>query len=76
MTIEVPSGYTEFENCVVRKESKEGIRDEGGLLVEFDNGDVTWIPKSQIHGNSEVYEFGTDGTLIIPEWLAIEKELV
>ena len=35
-----------------------------------------WIPKSQIHDDSEVYEAGTDGTLIIPRWLAEEKGLV
>lgn len=68
--IDVPSGHTEFDNCVVRKES------DNALQVEMDTGEVAWIPKSQIHDNSEVYELGTDGVLIIPEWLAIAKELV
>jgi hypothetical protein len=35
-----------------------------------------WIPKSLISDDSEVYKLGTDGKLVIPEWLAIEKELV
>lgn len=68
--IDVPSGHTEFDNCVARKESDDG------LLVELDTGEEVWLPKSQIHANSEVYEMGTDGVLIIPEWLAIVKEMV
>jgi hypothetical protein len=35
-----------------------------------------WIPKSQIDNSSEVQGEGDDGTLVIPEWLAIEKGLV
>lgn len=32
-----------------------------------------WIPKSQIHDNSEVWKVGDQGDLVITEWLA-EKE--
>lgn len=45
------------------------------LLVEID-GKNHWIPQSQIHDDSEVWKPGDDGELVIPEWLAIEKELV
>lgn len=47
-------------------------------IVIQDRGGTTgmWIPKSQIHDDSEVYEAGTRGKLIIPEWLAVEKGLV
>jgi hypothetical protein len=42
-----------------------------------DNGVVytkeIWIPKSQIHDDSEVYKPWTEGKLIIPEWLATAK---
>ena len=47
------------------------------LLVEID-GDEIWIPKSQIHDNSEVYDAGdhSEGTLVITEWIAKEKGLL
>ena len=68
--IDVPEGHTEFDNCVVRKDSDQAI------YVELDSGELHWIPKSLVHDNSEVYEMGTDGVLIIPEWLAVKKEMV
>jgi len=34
-----------------------------------------WIPHSQIHEDSEVYKFGTQGTLIISKWIAGKKGL-
>ena len=45
------------------------------IYVEYD-GETYWIPKSQIHDDSEVYTNDQEGTLVIPEWLAIEKEMV
>jgi len=38
-------------------------------------GKEYWIPKSQIDDDSEVSALGDEGTLVIPEWLAIEKGL-
>ena len=48
------------------------------LLCKIDGCDW-WIPKSQILEGSNFgddSEEGDEGELIIPEWLAIEKELV
>lgn len=45
------------------------------LLVKLETGDEMWIPKSQIHDNSEVWKSGHVGKLVIPEWLATEKGL-
>lgn len=42
------------------------------LLVEYEL-DQKWIPKSQIHDDSEIYksdQVGQIGILVIPEWLA------
>jgi hypothetical protein len=36
-------------------------------------GEVMWIPKSQIADESEVYKLDTEGELVITEWFA-EKE--
>ena len=48
------------------------------LLCKIDGCDW-WIPKSQILDGSNFgddSERGDEGELIIPEWLAIEKEFV
>lgn len=54
----------------------EAIDDTDKALLCVIDGKKYWIPKSQIDEDSEVYKKGTDGTLIIPEWLATEKGLV
>lgn len=40
------------------------------ILIENLNEDNIWLPKSQI------YIFDNQKTIEIPEWLAIDKELV
>jgi hypothetical protein len=34
---------------------------------------LIWVPKSQVLEGSEVWAEGDEGTLVIPEWLAIER---
>lgn len=67
----------EIVNCRVIKDSQPGYLNQGALLVRHD-GEECWIPKKLIDENSEVYNATTakEGVLIIPEWLAIDKELV
>jgi hypothetical protein len=48
---------------------------EKALLVEI-GGEELWIPKSQIHDDSEVYREGDTGKLVITEWIAREKGLL
>jgi len=48
-------------------------------LRVFTGDDEVWIPKSQICEDSPIgqdAEDGDEGSLIIPRWLAEEKELV
>lgn len=41
------------------------------ILVEApDFDDPTWIPLSGVHEDSEVYKVGTEGVLIVEDWLA------
>lgn len=63
--------------------SREPVRVEGvvvtketgmAILIEV-QGKEAWIPKSQIDEDSEVKEEGDSGILIIPLWLADDKEL-
>lgn len=59
--------------CELLTETSEGIDDEGAILVKYE-GEEVWLPKSQI-----TFEPTSDlgfVTVYIPEWLAIEKELV
>ena len=60
-----------IEDAEVKYES------EKALLVDID-GDEHWIPKSQVHDDSEVYskETSGDGALIISEWIAKQKGLL
>ncbi len=47
------------------------------ILVSLEHGEQSiWIPQSQIDDDSEVWKEGDEGTLIISEWIAIQKELI
>lgn len=46
------------------------------IRVRVDGGREVWVPQSQVHDNSEVWKLGDKGTLVVPEWLAIDKGLV
>lgn len=51
---------------------------EKAFLFEIDGEDV-WIPKSQIHENSEIQEHALvteEGELVITEWLAVQKNFL
>lgn len=39
------------------------------ILVEVE-GEEVWIPLSQVDDDSEVYEEGDEGTLVITQWIA------
>lgn len=40
------------------------------------DGEEHWIPKSQIVEESEVYEEGQEGVLVLTQWIAEQKGLV
>lgn len=45
------------------------------LLVEID-GKEHWIPQSQIDDDSEIWEEGQEGDLVVSQWIAEQKGLV
>lgn len=49
---------------------------EKAVLVEAElfGDDAQWVPKSQIHDDSEVWKMGDDGNLVVNLWLAETKE--
>ena len=57
-----------IDNVFVKAETDRAI------LCDID-GDEHWIPKSQISDDSEVYQDGDEGDLVITEWLANQKGL-
>jgi hypothetical protein len=58
-----------IEDCRVIGATDKALRVKSDF---FDSG-VEWIPKSQIHDDSEVYKEGTDGTLIVTAWFAEQR---
>jgi len=62
---------------LVEVEVNDPVEAETDKAIMFSvNGVPIWIPKSQIDESSEVQGKGDIGALIIPEWLAWEKELL
>lgn len=59
----------EFEDVTVKAET------EKALLVVIDD-EEHWIPKNQIDDDSEVYERGTSGKLVLTRWICEQKNLV
>lgn len=56
-------------DCQVIRETEKAI-----LVVLEDDGErEIWIPKTQIHDDSEVWKEGQTGELIVKAWFA-EKE--
>ena len=65
----------EIEDCEGERRSASGK----ALLVVFhgfEKHKAEWIPMGLIKGDSGVFDASTEGTLIIPQWLAEEKKLV
>ncbi len=60
----------EFKNCRCARETRAAI-----LVSGVEDEDI-WIPKSQVDDDSEVYRSGTDGTLVISDFIAEKKNLV
>ena len=45
---------------------------DDAVLIEFADGEV-WLPKSQLEGWPDV---GEEGDVVMPYWLAMDKELI
>lgn len=52
------------------------VRESGtgkALQMEHDELGTFWVPKSVIHDDSEVYEPGHEGALVVEDWFAEER---
>lgn len=53
----------------------KALRGTDKALLCLIDGEEVWIPQSQITDDSEVYEPGGEGKLVITQWLATQKGL-
>ena len=64
----IPEGTVDLTNTRVLQATPDALR------VNVDESSESfWVPKSVVHDDSEVYDEGQHGTLLIQEWWA-EKE--
>lgn len=63
----------EFENVKAIKNSDSG---KALLCSGLTPGKDAWVPHSQIHADSEVFQPGDEGTLIVSQWWAETAGLV
>lgn len=61
---------------VVEFEAEATVETDLALYCVLESGDERWIPKSVIHEDSEVYQKGHEGTLVVYEWFAEKEELI
>jgi hypothetical protein len=66
------------EEETVAFEDVEALRETDKALLCNINGEEHWIPKSQIHDNSEVFDEGENsrGKLVLTAWIAEVKGLI
>jgi hypothetical protein len=63
----------EFENCTSFEGTDKAVQVQ---IPEFGDKGLIWIPKNQIHDDSEIWMGHQKGILIISEWIAKEKGLI
>jgi hypothetical protein len=64
------------EGNVAKFEDVVAVKETGAAVLCRIDGAEHWIPKTQIHDDSEVWEEGQEGELVITEWIAKQKGLI
>lgn len=54
----------------------EALKETDAALLCLLDGKEVWIPKSQIDDDSEVWEEGQSGDLVVTEWFATKEGLI
>lgn len=52
------------------------IRQTSKAILCVLEGKEVWFPQSHVHADSEVYQQGHKGKLVVSEWIAKEKGLI
>jgi len=64
----VARAYAEIEVERVVQETPQAI------LVKLKTGEQGWVPKAEIHDDSEVFDKDNGaGTLLVSEWIAVDR---
>lgn len=60
-----------FDGCFAKRETDKALL----ILIPDIDTEAVWVPKSQIHDDSEVFDAGENrrGTLAVTDWLADQK---
>lgn len=67
------SATISFDDCTVKEERAQALL----IHIPEVSDDPQWVPKANIDkDDSEIKHMGDEGTLVIKEWFAIEKEWV
>jgi hypothetical protein len=64
-----------IEGCECIRETEKAILCRIPDALEEGDYRETWIPKSQVTDDSEVYKKGDEGTLIVTAWFARKEDL-
>lgn len=68
--VDIPADCFDIDAARILRDSDSGM----AVLVEAPElSDPVWIPKSLIHDDSEVFEVGHEGTILIASWFAEKK---
>ena len=61
-----------IEGCTIKHETEKAV------LVESENlpDDEMWVPKSQIHDDSEIWKLNDTGDLLVNMWFAEKEGLI
>ncbi len=72
-----------MRDCLDRRECEEiddvvclAVSGTGRALLLKIEGKECWLPVSQIHEDSEVFDVGHSGTLVCSRWILEQKGLV
>lgn len=61
----------ELGHAKVKRETAAAIL----VVLEDEGGREVWFPKSHVDDESEVWEAGQEGELVVSDWIAEEKGL-
>ena len=74
------SGFRVCSGVVIRKTPRAIVVEvdcpSDGADADLSSGDEILIPDSQVHDDSELYQLGDEGDLVISQWLARQKEWI
>ena len=63
----IPEGFMDIPNCTILRDSRPRSS-QGAYLVDCDALGQVWIPKANVHDDSEVPMTPDTATMYVAEW--------